>query len=250
MRAGIVTASAPAETSVERYPAGYAPDGTRRAVIYCHGSGGNAWEPDTSSNLPSFVRQFQAITLAGFPLLSCDNGLVGGSGITSSESWGNDNAISRVADAVASAQSLTGMGAKSDKVVLMGGSMGGCVAAAYARANPGKVAGLLLLRPVSSLQDFGTRNGFAGINAAYGGTYSDSTHGPTHSAVQFAGQLTGFPVVIYAASDDAVVAYSTVQTVATASGATLTDIAPGGHTDTADARIPAGALAAFVRSVA
>lgn len=253
LAAGVVTPTATAETSLEAYPPGYAPDGTRRAVIYCHGSQGRSWEAShpSASGLPSLTAQLRSLVDAGFPLLSCDNGLVGAGAVpSSSESWANNNAISRVADAVAYAQSPSGMGAKTDKVLLIGASMGGAVAMAYARANPSKVAGLILLRPVASLQDFGTVNGFTGINGAYGGTYSDTTDGPTHSPIQFASQLTGIPTVIYAASDDAVCTYSVTQNLATASGATLTNIGPGGHTDVADQHIAAGEWLVFARTVA
>jgi pimeloyl-ACP methyl ester carboxylesterase len=139
----------------------------------------------------------------------------------------------------------------SSKVAVIGGSMGGAAAMAWARANPTKCACLVLMLPVCDLNDMVVNNRLglaASINAAYGGAYNNGTDGPNHSPVQFAAQLSGIPTQIWYATDDIVVIPSTVQTVIAAHGSAEVHTITGNHTDAAFANINAQAIIDFLKA--
>jgi alpha-beta hydrolase superfamily lysophospholipase len=177
-----------------------------------------------------------------YPTLSCT--------FAGQQSWGNDTSIATVTDAVNYLQST--FGAASGKVLLVGQSMGHAVLANWARANRALVGGLVGIVPVSDLNDMVTNNRggtAANINAAYGGTYSDTTHGPTHNPTKYAAaDLASLPWLGFYASDDTTVVPSTVTGLRSLIGtsATAVNIGTGGHTDTVVANLNVSQLLAFL----
>lgn len=234
-------------------PRGYRGDGTTTGVLYVHGASSNspdadvqAYDVDSSAGVPRIVA---ALVEAGFPVLSPSLG---------GDLWGNDTALALVGKAVALLQGtavrpyqLPPVAARPGKLVVMGVSMGGACAMAWARANSAKVAALVLVVPVSDFGDMVTQNrgGYAGlINAAYSGGYSDAAYGPTHSPVQFAGQLAGIPSQVWYGTADTIVVPATVQALAAGIGASAeTHPVPGDHAG-AGLNVDPAAVARFARA--
>jgi pimeloyl-ACP methyl ester carboxylesterase len=103
------------------------------------------------------------------------------------DSWGNDNAIESYGDALAYAeapQSAGGLGARVGAHLLYGYSMGALACCNFARANPSKVAAILLSAPGIERQRLYDVNingyGTAEIAAAYGGAGNVPTTRATH----------------------------------------------------------------------
>lgn len=115
--------------------------------------------------------------------------------------WGNDNAITRVGQAVSFLQGASSpCRAKTGKVFLAAASMGWTNMCGWAKANVASVAGLIGIVPAADLNGVYARftGGISnGIDFAYGGTYDPVTMGPNRNPVQFASQLD-FPIHIWA----------------------------------------------------
>lgn len=234
------TASAMGEQNLALSPKAYPRDGSVRGVIYCHGALSTETQVigTTFPNTAAIVAAIANI----YPTIACR--LAG-------DSWANDAAIAKVALAKTYLQGT--LGAKSGKVVLVGGSMGGALAMAYARANPTLVQALLLLEPVSDLQDIVTndRGSLASsVNAAYSGGYSNATYGATHNPTTFASSLAGIPVQTWYATDDTTVIPATVTGVMTAIGSVDLHTLTGGHADAALAGVPVASVLSFLAAAA
>lgn len=194
----------------------------RRPLIYCHGSG------DTAGS--AFHKTGQGILLKRlarlFTVVACDLG--------GTATWGNDTVITRIGQAKTYLSSSWGA---TGPVVLVAGSMGALGALAYTLANPSNVLGVAAAIPALDLNDLVANNrggAAAAINTAYGGTYSDGTHGPTHSPVQFAASLPAIPISLWTASDDAICVPATADAfVAARPATTRTDLGALGHTEAA-----------------
>lgn len=118
--------------------------------------------------------------------------------------FANDTAIARVHGGIAAARTALNVDARP--VVVVGMSMGAGLGLAYALEHPDQVAavaGMIPMLDVADIRD-NNRGGLgAAVDAAYGGTYSDSTHGPVHSPVRFAEQLPeDLPVAVWTSSND------------------------------------------------
>lgn len=216
-------------------PQGYAHDGTKRGVVFCHGNTADATQTIGQTPAPSqpgTARLLKAIADAGFPVIGCDFG---------GNNWGNQASVALVAAAVTYLQGPD-VNAKAGTVLLVGQSMGNATAMVYALNYPSKVAGILGAIPVSDINDIevNNRGGNASyINAAYGGAWSQATYGAAHNPTTFAGSLTGIPIKLWYANDDAVVLPSTVTTLAGECGAVTVNLGNvGGHGDGAVGSVP------------
>ncbi len=229
--------AAPTDRLLVQRRAGYHPTGGMPVVLYCHSAGGSAVEPATfispaapaNSTVDRLVR---AIAEAGYLVVAGDFGLRSNPGdvLFPARLFGNDEALARMADALTWARSKGG--GRGGPAQVMGFSMGGGAAQAFAVNYPADVASLSLFAPVCSLQDFAANNraGQApAVNAAYGGTYVDATHGPLHSPVRFAAQPS-VPADLWFSQIDTTCLPQFCQQVATAYGdrVTVHDI-PGEH---------------------
>jgi pimeloyl-ACP methyl ester carboxylesterase len=135
------------------------------------------------------------------------------------DQWGNSEAQTLVGDAWAWLKSQ--YGAKTDRVVLIGLSMGALNVLNWARANPTLVKAIVLFYPVVNLQAMyngtgGASNEFeSSINTAYGGVPNYSTYDPASNASSY----TGVPIRMY---------YSTADTTVGTANQTAFESAVGG----------------------
>lgn len=120
------------------------------------------------------------------------------------DTYANDTGIARVAAGIANARAKYNV--DSDPVMLVGMSMGNAVGMAYTKANPGDVRAIAGMIPGLDLNDVDVNNRgglAAAMNAAYGGDYVDSVHGPDHSPVRFAADLPAdLPIRLWTSTND------------------------------------------------
>lgn len=164
--------------------------GEASPLIFCHGSGANAESAFNKTEQRSMMRQL------GQEFAVCTADLGG-------ETFGNDTGITRIGQVKSYLASTWGA---TGPAVLVSGSMGTLNAMAYTLAHPTDVAAIAAFIPALDIADLllATDGGAVPplIHAAYGGTYSDVTHGPTHSPVQFADDLPAIPIALWAADND------------------------------------------------
>lgn len=224
------SAAAPSEQQALRTRLGYVGDGTRTGIVCCHSGTARAGTGAlATSGISTAFPQIQSwLADCGWPVVTPDLG---------GDTACNDTGSSRVAEARAWLQASP-RSAKPGKVILLGWSEGGGTAMKYALDNPGNVAAMVLLQPLSDLQDIVTNNrgGFAAlVNAAYSGGYSDGTYGADHNPKLFASTLAAanIPAWVAYATDDAVVIPSSVAAVVSGLGSTATVgfTSTGGHGD-------------------
>lgn len=158
-------------------------------VISVHGreaqnGGGREWLP-TAARWPIMRGVGEKITM-----LSPDLG-----GLST---WGNNVLLSRMD---ATKNYLWGLpSVKTGKVKLLGQSMGGLGALVWAAANPTLVDRIVLVIPVLNLLDVRNNSSYGPeIDVAYGGSYSEATHGPTHNplTMALAGKFANIPIQMW-----------------------------------------------------
>src|SRR5438270_1760991 len=217
-------------------PYGWNGDGSRRIAVWCHSGGGLAIEPFSSGI--STVTVMQAIVDSlGIPTISFD-GQPEASNLA--QHWGNDTAQSRLTDAIAFAQSQTR--AKTDKVILLGVSMGGLLASNWARSNASKISALGVFYPAANLQAVHDGTGGAGAGGAastetaYGGSLASfnaavTAHDPAQNTAAY--KSFGIPMKMWYSDSDTVVGTANQQNFANGIGSALqTYVMPGaGHAD-------------------
>jgi len=234
---GMVTVGEYGTTLLAKYPK---PAGTMPGILYCHGNTGRSFEATN----PEYVGVLGGLADLGYPILSGDWG-----GATA---CGNDTALARVTAGKAYLQGT--MGAKAGKIILIGTSMGGLTAMAWAAANPALVSCLVGMLPVCDLTDVHTNNrsGLAAVvNAAYGGTYSEATYGATHNPLTMAvaGKLSALKMRLFYGSTDSIALPAKATALATAAGAnTVLSSVPGDHATTTLALIDAATVLAFIQA--
>lgn len=195
--------------------------GVRRGVVFCHGAAGTGDGGEAT---------VQALVNAGYPVICADLSAAAYSG----SNWGNADHIDAIGDAWAY---LTGTyGAKTDKVLLFGMSMGVTGALAYARAFPSTVQAVAGGLPALDVDDIyqNDKGGFrAAIGTAYGTVWPLSLGDlSANSPVAFsAAALSGQTVRLWAASDDPVASTTAACNTWGGKGATLTvtDMGAVGH---------------------
>jgi pimeloyl-ACP methyl ester carboxylesterase len=177
------------------------------------------WDPSLLRNTP-YYDDFDGVTIIGSPVFMGELG--GGS------TWGNDNAWDAVDDVVVWAGST--YGTRTDKVRLIGESMGTLTVLNWAWRNPSKVAGIALRSPVVNLELLRDQNPLglgAAAEAAYGGTAGFNAALPTHDPSKNTGLIAQFGRRVklwYALSDD-IVPPSSVTSFAAAIGAEAVPVA-------------------------
>lgn len=238
------------ENSVFCTPRLWKPDGTKRGIIYCHGAAEAGWTvlgPSGTKNMEAaLVRTL--VDGYGFPLYSADLGLPG-NGTTGAESWGNDNARTRVGQCRTRIQAL---GAKSGKVILLTLSMGTLVALRYAYANPTLVAAIVAVLPVVDTDEMRLLN-FGGnvrpaVDAAYGVTYPTALPAGSNPYTLITGPISGVPIQFWYASDDAIASPSKAVTFGTTVGADMHNMGPGDHSDVSIGHVDPAAVYAWLNA--
>ena len=163
-------------------------------VIYVHGSegtnpGGMAWMGLASRW--EMMRQTESSSHILSPVL-------GGNA-----TCGNDVALEAMSASYEYIKTLPGT--NEGKVALLAQSMGASAAVSWARINPDKVDRIALLIPVINLTDVRDNSSYQGaIDAAYGGTYSESAFGAEHNPLTIAlnGGLAGINVQLWYGATD------------------------------------------------
>lgn len=201
-------------------PQGWCKDGTVPGIVYCHGATADAIYTHRDTTLRSLLHGLgvHGVTIA--PDLGGDT-------------FANDTGITRVGEAITYLRSAWNI--NPGPVHLIGLSMGAAVALAYTLAHPDDVASVSLMIPGLDLEDVraNNRGGYAAsLNAAYGGTYDDATHGPTHSPVRFADDLPAdLPIAMWTSSNDtAAVPFTATEFVTLRPQTTRTSMGAVGHT--------------------
>lgn len=144
-----------------------------------------------------------------FVCLACDFGDpdVAAGPTSGTHSWGNDNALSRMSDAY---ELLLGpsVRAKAGPVLLAGSSMGAVVALNWALRHREHVCAVILACPVLDLNAmYAAGPESASIGAAYGVSLpAPLPEVASHSPVEYAPDLAGLPIRIYASSNDPIAA--------------------------------------------
>lgn len=219
----------------------------RRGVVLLHADN-SALQYTDGHTFPKSVQLAAFLAINGIPCITGQLGNTDANG----DNFANDQAMSRVTAAWSLLQSVAGVA--SDKVLLVGASMGGATAARYAMLNPGSVAAGYGIIPASDLTDLYTRNPLGvqpQIGAAWGVTYPTALP----SGADLPGQAhlaSGVPWRLDYGAGDAAIAPSTVTALAAAWGsqcvATCTD--PGGTFGHGDALLgltdPATVLAFLI----
>lgn len=183
----------------------YRPDGTRPGALICHSAAQRHYQQDVADWWPvprDLARTGTCVCLA------CDLGDPGVEmGPTSAAySWGNDHALACLTDAH---RYLVGpdIGARDERVVLAGASMGAVLALNWALRHRGLVAGVVLGCPVVDLEAVARGPLAPSLAAAYG---LEDPKGIAdlgdHSPVSYASRLNGLPIRIYASRNDPVAA--------------------------------------------
>lgn len=194
--------------------------GDGQPMVYCHGSGDTSLTVLPKSGQGPLIRSLaERHTIA-----VCDLG---------GQTWGNDTVITRIGQARTYLRNTWG---SEGQVTLVGISMGGLAALAYALANPSAVRAVALIIPALDLNDLVVNNrggAAADVNAAYGGAYNNATHGPTHNPAVYAASLRAtMPIAIWTASDDPICVPSTADGFVTSRPQTArTDVGALGHSE-------------------
>jgi pimeloyl-ACP methyl ester carboxylesterase len=204
-----------AEGDVVLHPRDYGRDGTRRGVVFAHGSG----QSGLSSAVAGWHRDQARALGARFPTVAADLG--------GANTFGNDTFISRVSTAKTY---LEGIGAKADGIILVGASMGTTICN-WARQHLADVKAMLLLIGPPDFEDARATNRQslqAPIEAAYTNNAGWQAARPTHNPIEFADELASLPLLCVRQTEDTVVFPEEVEDFATAAGAELISV-PGDH---------------------
>lgn len=228
------------QTEVFAAPAkAFANPGGVPGVIYCHGAGQGS-SSATNSALVGQYPLFNALR-ERFCVASGDFGAT---------AWGNPAALGNVDSMKTWMQST--MGVKTGKVALVGISMGTLTALNYAKANPSKVACVVSVLPAVNLNDFysNNRGGYAAsVTAAYGGSYNDTTQGPTSNPYNYAASFPGtIPVQLYYSTADSIAlpSYVTSFASAAASASAISVSTTLDHSEAAIAQASINSITAFI----
>lgn len=161
-------------------------------------------------------------------------------------SWGNDNAMGAITAAwtVLKAQ-FPDM--NTDKVCLLGGSMGGGAVARYSILHPENVAAVVGIIPAFDYRyEF---ENIAGIDAPFRAAWGMGGGDPFPTAADNAANYTaavGVPLLAGYASDDTIVPSGPVIAYTESVGGTAINLGALGHTDAAIGAMPLDTVAQFL----
>lgn len=207
-------------------------------VVMLHGSGNPHGFVDLVLQ-PSSVKLAAALAAAGIPLIAGDMG---------NQAWGNDTVVNAIDTAwgVLQADYPT---MRTDKVLLLGGSMGGAAVARYSQLHPTKVAAVVGLIPLWDLRQFYVNNTFGTqteIATAWG--VSPGADLPSTADVAANAALAaGIPTLAGYSTVDTTVLPEWVTTYATAvGGAAIVTDTTFGHSDAAIGGMPVPLVGQFL----
>jgi len=207
-------------------------------VVFCHGAGGSAlsWADPAAPGTTAAARGLVART-----------GLAGIAADLGGDTWGNATGIARIDAARTCAARL--LGCRPDRMVLVGGSMGGLLAYAYAQARSDQVAGIVAVGPVTDLPELRARDPL-GLAASVDLAWGVSPGVPLPAAADVTRDpagLHGVPLAVYYSSGDTVVPASTVLPFAASAAADpVVDLGPVDHGDAQWAALPLSDVARWI----
>lgn len=192
-----------------------------RLVVHCHPSGGNAL------SFPTFRRDMAKLVGGGRALV-VDPDLGG------TETWGNDTSIARVDEVIAWAAAT--YGTATDRVSLIGDSMGALTALGWAWRNTAEVGGVVCRLPVVALDAFHDANRLSkatAIEGAYGGltpyNAAVATHDPSASGPVAAIAPVASRVLLMYSTDDPAALPAEVTAYQAATRCRALPLGPVGH---------------------
>lgn len=206
-------------------------------VVFCHGSGNPQGGVDATQQ-PATVALLASLAAAGVPVIAGD---------FAGQAWGNDTVLARIDAAWALGKTLFPT-ARTDKLLLIGGSMGGAATSRYSQKYPGKVAAHLGLIPLLDLLAFYAANpaNQAEIAAAWGVATGAALPAAADNASGAAKQA-GVPTLLGYSTVDTVVRPAWVTAYAAKIGArTIVTDTTAGHSDAAIAGMPIPTAAQFL----
>lgn len=179
------------ESGFKLRPKNYLAPNTRRGLLYAHGAGSDYREGLTYGAIKNILFD------------TAIDRLVVGSDFAGN-GWGNNASMSRMTTAYDHA---VAQGAKSDKVAVMGLSMGGQNSLVWAAENPSKVSCIVLAIPVIDVTDIHTNNrggSAASINSAYAGGWSQGVYGTAKNPLTLAqaGAFAQIPILLMYGTGD------------------------------------------------
>lgn len=194
-------------------------DGTRRAALWFRGGASSTYMTDAVAG--SFLQMFAE---RGIGILSIQNGTI--------PQFGNATALANIDKAWTLLKGT--FGAKTDKVILIGGSRGFCDADNWMRANLSSVACCVGMWPGTDMNDLHDNNrggATALIETAYTNLAGWNAAKATKDPVTNAASVAAVPGKIYYATDDNVCLPATAAAYAAAAGAnwSLSSLGAVGH---------------------
>lgn len=210
-----------------------------QGVLYAHGSEGGDGGGSQWMGIATRWPVMQAV--ADSCLMVCAD--LGGN-----QTWGNDTVISRMSSARTYLRGITGV--KQGRINILAQSMGATTALAWAAANPTLVGRIVLMIPVINLADVRASSSLYRpyIDAAYGGAYSEATHGATHNPLTMAqlGKLAGVPIQMWYGTGDTLCKPEYAAQFANAISTCDPRPISGGHAETTISGVDHDVVAAFL----
>lgn len=219
---------------------------TKRAVIFLHGWQGDATYALSLEDWSAQVALIRTILDAGYWVFSID---AGGPG-----AWANNTALTNIGLAKTWIQS--NFAVPSGKVHVLGISMGGLTALAWANQNPTLAASCLSIIPVLDIEYVRANNvnsAAASIDSAYGGTYVDSTqkavHNPSYFVTQAGAGILSVPTQLWYVTNDTYTPNSTYTSFASSyPTADINSLGALGHGNAAVNAIPNASVLNFLQA--
>lgn len=192
-----------------------APTEGSTGIILAHGAGATATyfiTDPTSGQIPTVLATSNMMAVIA-------------SDLAGTIAWGNSNAPTAMDGTLTTLINTSKV--RSDKVVLLGQSMGAATVLNWAYNNPTKVAAIVLHVPAVDLQDIIDNNRLGlgpSVTTAYGGN-PPAAYNPAVNTATFA----PMPMRIYYSTDDPVCVPAVVTPFGAATGADMVSLGANGH---------------------
>lgn len=215
MAVGRISTAAPSETDIIFETMPFSGPRKTDGVLWFHGSGETGRTQYSEDPIKAILDELSESSV----VIVADFGL---------QTWANNTVVARAVEAMNYGEANLGV---TGKWTLVGASMGNSSSFATAKANPTRVKGITGVIPLMDIVDIMAKGAVAEVNAAYGGTYSDTTDGPNHNPIKMATTIDPtLPIHLWAAPDDGSAPYSIAQNFVSLRPQTgFTTLPNGGH---------------------
>jgi hypothetical protein len=186
---------------------------------------------------PASFKLAAAMAGVGIPTITCDFG---------GNSWANDATMTAITNAWTTLKAAF-PAMRTDKVCLLGGSMGGGAVARWSQLNPSSTACVVGLIPAFDLRyEFENIPGIApAFRTAWGMGGADPFPATADNAANYAA-AAGIPLLAGYASNDTTVPPAPIVAYAQSVGGTAINLGALGHTDAAIGAMPHDTVAQFL----